>query len=61
MTDRLFVYGTLAPGRANEHILQSVPGTWEPAVVKGRLSPPVLSEEADSARIGLMMAGVWEG
>jgi len=37
MTDRLFVYGTLAPGRPNEHILADVPGTWEPATVRGRL------------------------
>ena len=37
MTDRLFVYGTLAPGRSNEHILADVPGTWEPAVVQGTL------------------------
>ena len=37
MSDRLFVYGTLAPGRPNEHLLQSVPGTWEPAVVRGQL------------------------
>ena len=37
MTDRLFVYGTLAPGRPNEHVLAEVPGTWEPATVKGTL------------------------
>ena len=37
MTDRLFVYGTLAPGRANEHVLAEVPGTWEPATVTGHL------------------------
>lgn len=30
------------------------------AIVKGRLSPPVSTAEADSATIGLMMAGVWE-
>ena len=35
--ERLFVYGTLAPGRSNEHVLADVPGTWEPAVVAGRL------------------------
>ncbi|HVF72665.1 MAG TPA: gamma-glutamylcyclotransferase family protein [Chthoniobacterales bacterium] len=34
---RLFVYGTLAPGRPNEHILASVPGKWEPAAVNGVL------------------------
>jgi len=37
MTERLFVYGTLAPGRPNEHILADVPGSWEPARVTGTL------------------------
>jgi len=37
MTDRLFVYGTLTPGGPNEHVLAEVPGTWEPATVKGTL------------------------
>jgi gamma-glutamylcyclotransferase (GGCT)/AIG2-like uncharacterized protein YtfP len=39
MTDRLFVYGTLAPGRPNEHVLADVPGEWEPATVTGTLFP----------------------
>lgn len=37
MTHRLFVYGTLAPGRPNEHVLANIPGEWEPATVTGRL------------------------
>ncbi len=37
MIDRLFVYGTLAPGRPNAHVLADVPGMWEPATVRGRL------------------------
>ncbi len=37
MFNRLFVYGTLAPGRPNEHVLAEVPGKWEPAIVKGKL------------------------
>lgn len=37
MTDRLFVYGSLAPGRANAHVLAEVPGTWEAATVRGTL------------------------
>ena len=37
MINRLFVYGTLAPGRPNDHVLADIGGTWEPATVKGRL------------------------
>lgn len=37
MINRLFVYGTLAPGRPNEHILRDIPGSWQPATVRGRL------------------------
>lgn len=39
MTNRLFVYGTLAPGRPNEHVLAGVPGEWEAATVRGTLLP----------------------
>lgn len=35
--ERLFVYGTLAPNRPNEHILKDLVGTWEYSTVKGRL------------------------
>ena len=37
MTNILFVYGTLAPGRPNEHVLSQIPGTWESATVRGSL------------------------
>ena len=37
MPHRLFVYGTLAPGRRNAHILADVPGQWEPATATGTL------------------------
>ncbi|MBP1806329.1 ABC transporter ATP-binding protein [Rubellimicrobium aerolatum] len=30
------------------------------AIVKGRLSDPIPAEEADTRRLGLLMAGVWE-
>ena len=34
-TDRLAVYGTLVPGRANAHVLADVPGTWRSGTVRG--------------------------
>lgn len=37
MMHRLFVYGTLAPGRPNEHVLADIPGQWQPATVTGTL------------------------
>lgn len=37
MTKRLFVYGTLAPGRPNEHVLADIPGRWEATTVRGKL------------------------
>ncbi len=37
MIERLFVYGTLRPGRPNERVLLCVGGEWESATVRGRL------------------------
>ena len=37
MIERLFVYGTLGPGRPNEHVMLEIGGTWNPGVVVGRL------------------------
>jgi gamma-glutamylcyclotransferase (GGCT)/AIG2-like uncharacterized protein YtfP len=37
MVERLFVYGSLAPGRPNEHILAAIGGRWEAATVTGTL------------------------
>lgn len=39
MIERLFVYGTLAPGQPNAHVLADIPGTWKPATVRGTLLP----------------------
>jgi len=36
---RLFVYGTLAPGRSNAHVLATLSGRWEVAEVSGYLFP----------------------
>ncbi len=35
--EHLFVYGTLAPGRANHHVLEPISGTWQTAILKGKL------------------------
>lgn len=37
MIQRLFVYGSLAPGRPNEHVLSGIDGHWEAATVVGTL------------------------
>lgn len=37
MIDYLFVYGTLGPGRPNEHVMQNIGGEWQPASLRGRL------------------------
>ena len=37
VTEKLFVYGTLGPGRPNEHILSAIGGSWETATVTGIL------------------------
>jgi gamma-glutamylcyclotransferase (GGCT)/AIG2-like uncharacterized protein YtfP len=37
MTQNLFVYGTLAPGKPNEHVLAPLAGIWQPATMTGQL------------------------
>jgi gamma-glutamylcyclotransferase (GGCT)/AIG2-like uncharacterized protein YtfP len=72
---RLFVYGSLAPGRPNEHVLAPLGGSWTPAIVRGRLvregwgaalgyAGIVLDEDGDDVP-GLVftsasLAGDWE-
>jgi gamma-glutamylcyclotransferase (GGCT)/AIG2-like uncharacterized protein YtfP len=34
---RLFVYGSLSPGRSNHAVMADIPGTWEPATLNGHL------------------------
>lgn len=36
---RLFVYGTLAPGASNAHVLAGLEGHWQPARVRGYCYP----------------------
>ena len=35
----LFVYGTLAPGRPNAHVMDPMVGSWTPATARGTLLP----------------------
>lgn len=44
---RLFVYGTLAPGRANHKVLEAIPGSWEAATLRG-----ILLQEGWGAAMG---------
>jgi len=44
---RLFVYGTLGPGRPNAHIMDAIGGTWQKARVRG-----VLHQEGWGAAMG---------
>ncbi len=37
MTESLFVYGTLGPGRPNEHVLTAIGGSWKTATITGTL------------------------
>jgi gamma-glutamylcyclotransferase (GGCT)/AIG2-like uncharacterized protein YtfP len=37
MAEKLFIYGTLGPGRPNEHVLKAIGGVWENATVRGTL------------------------
>ncbi len=37
MIEHLFVYGTLGPGRSNEHVLTQIGGTWMNASINGHL------------------------
>ena len=39
MIQCLYVYGTLGPGRPNEHVLTAIGGTWTKASVFGYLKP----------------------
>ena len=47
MPNTLFVYGTLAPNRPNEHILKNIGGTWQSGFVKG-----ILHEKGWGAAMG---------
>ncbi len=68
MSQHLFVYGTLAPGRHNARQLADIDGSWQPATVRGHLLRPVrgstgycpclvLDEEGDEVA-GLVFSSV---
>ncbi len=53
MIERLFVYGTLAPGRPNEHVLGKIEDSWEAATVTGTLRQEGWGTEMGYPGIGL--------
>ena len=65
--ERLFVYGTLAPNKPNEHILKDLNGTWKYSTVRGKLyqegwgskmgCPGIILDDEDSSQIsGLLFS-----
>ena len=74
MINRLFVYGTLAPGEPNEHVLADMKGTWQPATIRGQLLeqgwgaalgyPGIILDDSEDEVPGLLfssdeLAGHW--
>lgn len=59
MVERLFVYGTLGPGRPNAHILERLGGSWEDASVKGVLRDAGWGAELGYPGIDLDAEGDW--
>ncbi len=53
MVERLFVYGTLGPGRTNDHVLEAIGGLWEAATVNGTLRHEGWGAELSYPGIGL--------
>ena len=58
MSNKLFVYGTLGPGRPNEHILEKIGGSWEEASVIGTLHPEGWGAEMGYPGITLEESGI---
>lgn len=58
--NRLFVYGTLAPGQSGHHFLKDIQGTWQAGSILGTLYPdgvgptagyPAVDVENPAARV----------
>lgn len=54
--EKLFVYGTLCPGRANAHLLEAIGGEWLAGYVRG-----VLHESGWGAALGFPAIELDEG
>jgi gamma-glutamylcyclotransferase (GGCT)/AIG2-like uncharacterized protein YtfP len=55
--DRLFVYGSLQPGGANEHVLKPLAGQWHPATIQGYLREQGWG--ADLWYPGIVLTSAW--
>ena len=40
MIERLFVYGSLAPGECNHDVMAGIQGEWQPGEIRGQLINP---------------------
>ncbi len=57
MIEKLFIYGTLGPGRPNEHIMTKIGGTWEGASIMGTLKQEDWGAEMGYPGISFEQAG----
>ncbi len=57
MLDKLFVYGTLGPGRPNEHVMTAIGGEWREGYVLGFLKNQGWGSEMGYPGIELNDAG----
>lgn len=55
MLDKLFVYGTLGPGRPNEHVMTAIGGEWREGYVLSFLKNQGWAQRWVTQVLSLMM------
>lgn len=58
---RLFVYGTLGPGRSHAHLLEELGGKWQKGSIRGRLFAEGIGLTAGYPVVDLNGEGLVEG
>ncbi len=56
LENRLFVYGTLAPGQSAHHFLEDLQGTWQAGTIAGTLYPDGVGPTAGYPAVDLAQA-----